>query len=40
MQNMQKQKDMNRYIKGGSLVRLRHTELEGYLTADLCYEDP
>ncbi len=36
---MQKQQDMSRYIKGGDLVRLRHTELEGYLTADYCYED-
>jgi hypothetical protein len=37
--DMQKQKDMSRFIKGGDLVRLRHTELEGYLTADNCYED-
>jgi len=30
---------MTRFIKGGDLVRLRHTELEGYLSADICYED-
>jgi hypothetical protein len=37
--DMQKPKDMNRIIKGGDLVRLRHTELEGYLIADKCYGD-
>jgi dolichyl-phosphate-mannose--protein O-mannosyl transferase len=31
-------KDQIHSIKGGDIIRLKHTELGGYITADRCYE--
>jgi len=35
----EKQIIQSNFIQGGDIIRLKHTEIEGYLTADYCYED-